>query len=74
MAAFDRREFLGICGSAAASRLFTAPRDFPPVRAITRGPRHHWFGYYDKLQFDPTDRFALGNQIDFEHRHRGPTT
>lgn len=25
----------------------------PLVRAITRGPRHHWFGYYEKLQFDP---------------------
>ncbi|MFN7919087.1 MAG: hypothetical protein U0Q16_03265 [Bryobacteraceae bacterium] len=40
----------------------------PPVRAITRGPKFHWFGYYDKLQFDPTGRFVLGNQVDFEHR------
>ena len=23
-----------------------------PIRAITRGPRFHWFGYYDKFQFD----------------------
>ena len=21
-----------------------------PARPITRGPKHHWFGYYDKLQ------------------------
>jgi hypothetical protein len=41
---------------------------FPPVRRITRGPRHHWFGYYDKLQFDPTVRYVLGMQVDFEHR------
>ena len=26
---------------------FHQPRD--------RGPDHHWFGYYDKLQFDPSD-------------------
>ena len=45
---------------------------FPPVRVITRGPKHHWFGYYDKLQFDPTNRFVLGMQVDFEHRSPKP--
>jgi hypothetical protein len=40
----------------------------PPVRAITHGPKFHWFGYYDKLQFDPTGRYALGMEVDFEHR------
>jgi hypothetical protein len=44
----------------------------PPVRAITRGPKFHWFGYYDKLQFDPTCRCALGMEVDFEHRSPGP--
>lgn len=39
-----------------------------PVRTITRGPRHHWFAYYDKLQFDPSARYCLGNAVDFEHR------
>ena len=39
-----------------------------PSRAITAGPRHHWFGYYDKLQFDPSSRYALGMEVDFEHR------
>ena len=29
-----------------------------PVRAITRGPKRHWFGYYDKLQFDPGGRYG----------------
>ena len=42
-----------------------------PVRAITRGPKYHWFGYYDKLQFDPTDRYVLGMQVDFEMRSPG---
>ena len=40
----------------------------PPVRTITRGPQHHWFGYYDKREFDPTNRFVLSNQVDFEGR------
>ena len=31
-------------------------------------PKHHWFSYYDKLQFDPTGRYALGMEVDFEHR------
>jgi hypothetical protein len=30
-----------------------AAESLPPVRPLTRGPRFHWFGYYDKLQLDP---------------------
>jgi hypothetical protein len=44
------------------------PGDPPRVRAITRGPKFHWFAYYDKLQFDPTGRYCLGMEVDFEHR------
>jgi hypothetical protein len=40
----------------------------PPVRAITKGPKFHWFGYYDKLQFDPSNRYVLGMEVEFEHR------
>jgi len=43
-------------------------KNLPPVRAITRPPRFHWFSYYDKLQFDPTCRYVLGMEVDFEHR------
>jgi hypothetical protein len=39
-----------------------------PARVITQGPAHHWFGYYDKLQFDPTNRFVLGMEVSFEGR------
>lgn len=45
-----------------------APVVLPPTRTITKGPGFHWFGYYDKLQFDPTNRFVLGNKVQFEHR------
>ncbi len=48
------------------------PVELAPSRVITRGPKHHWFGYYDKLQFDPTDRYVLGMEVDFEHRSPGP--
>lgn len=43
-----------------------------PIRPITKGPEFHWFGYYDKLQFDPTQRYILGMQVTFEHRRPGP--
>ncbi len=72
MEALDRRHFLALGASAVGAALPSARRagrgDPPPVRTITRGPRHHWFGYYDKLQFDPSDRFVLGNEVAFEHR------
>ncbi len=72
-----RRAFLHHLGSLAAGGTL-APAflraasggdgPLPPVRAITRGPRFHWFGYYDKLQFSADGRFVLGNEVDFEGR------
>jgi len=44
----------------------------PAVSALTTGPRFHWFGYYDKLEFDPSGRYVLANQCDFEHRSPRP--
>jgi hypothetical protein len=41
---------------------------YVPSRVLTAGPAHHWFGYYDKLQFDPTGRYVLSMQVDFEGR------
>ncbi len=38
------------------------------IRPITSGPKQHWFGYYDKLQFDPASRYVLGMEVDFESR------
>lgn len=42
------------------------------ARVITSGPKHHWFGYYDKLQFDPSGRYVLSAQVDFEDRSPQP--
>ena len=77
MRPFDRREFLAWCGLGTGQALLgqaraSLPGDYPPIRTITKGEKFHWFGYYDKLQFDPTDRFVLSNQVDFEHRTPGP--
>jgi hypothetical protein len=74
-----RRQFL-IRGTAAVAgialqhrRGIAAPAAaLPPVRAITSGPKHHWFGYYDKSQVDPNGRYVLGMEIDFEHRSPRP--
>ncbi len=44
-----------------------APQDVP-VRTLTKGPKHHWFGYYDKFEFDPSDRYVLGMAVGFEGR------
>ena len=51
----------GAAESGAATKL-------PAVHQITRGPRFHWFGYYDKFQFSADNRFVLGNEVDFEGR------
>jgi len=71
-----RRDFLQCTAGSLAGltipsseTVFGAPRrGLPPVRAITRGPKCHWFAYYDKPQFDPMCRYALGMEVDFEHR------
>jgi hypothetical protein len=38
------------------------------ARAVTQGPRYHWFGYYDMPCWDRTGRFLLSLGVDFEHR------
>jgi len=80
MSKLPRRTFLqAAAGSLAAGSMrhmvaaTEAQEDrLPPVRAITRGPKFHWFAYYDKLQFDPTCRYVLGMEVDFEHRSPRP--
>ncbi len=67
----DRRSFLktslvGMAALSASGRVRAA--DEISVRTITKGPKFHWFGYYDKLEFDPTNRYVLSNEVDFEHR------
>ncbi len=42
------------------------------IRAVTKSPGYHWFGYYDKMQFDVTGRYLLGMEASFEHRRPRP--
>ncbi len=64
MSVVDRRTLL----LGAGVRLFAEDGKLPPARQITRGPKFHWFGYYDKLEFDPSSRYVLGMEVGFEHR------
>lgn len=75
----SRRRFVQGAGGALAATWWTsrnvsaAVHEAPvPVRPLTHGPKFHWFGYYDKLEFDPTNRFVLGMEVDFEHRAPSP--
>lgn len=72
----NRRQLLhALAGSLPALAGVVRAADeekLPPVRALTRGPKFHWFGYYDKLEFDPTGRYVLGMEVDFEHRSPQP--
>lgn len=63
-------------GSGWASSAAGAPESVMeahvPIRAITAGPASHWFAYYDKHQFDASDRYVLGMRVDFEERAPDP--
>ncbi len=63
---------LGTAGWSSANLLAQAREAGVPVRAITKGPDFHWFGYYDKLQFDPTSRYVLGQRVSFQGRTPAP--
>ncbi|TWT73191.1 hypothetical protein [Allorhodopirellula solitaria] len=74
----SRRQALGGL-SAAASLAALGPvacaesdAKLPPVRQLTHGPLNHWFGYYDKREFDPSNRLVLSNQLRFEGRTPAP--
>jgi hypothetical protein len=43
-----------------------------PLRAVTRGPGHHSFGYYDKSPWDASGRYLLALQAPFCDRSPGP--
>ena len=77
----SRRKFNTLAASSLAAPLAwateargaepseTGPLEtFVPCRQLTGGPLHHWFGYYDKREFDPTGRYVLANQVAFEGR------
>ena len=68
MREFTRRDILAAGAVLGRGLRAAEARGGAVVRTITRGPKFHWFGYYDKLEFDPTGRYVLGMEVDFEHR------
>ena len=70
----NRRHFLQVAATAtmtgpligqeAATKL--------PAKAVTSGPKHHFFGYYDKCPWDKTGRYMLAMEIDFCDRQPKP--
>lgn len=46
-------------------KILTKKREPLPITDI---PGYHWLGYYDKFQFDPTDRYMLAMEADFKNR------
>jgi len=44
----------------------------PPIRAVTRGPKHHFFGYYDKSPWDLEGRWMLALEVGFMDRPPKP--
>lgn len=78
-ATLNRRQAIGSLAGISSSALMIrsnaddGPKLGPlettvPVRTITSGPKHHWFGYYDKREFDPSDKLVLSNEVSFEGR------
>ena len=62
-----RRDFLK-CLAALPAAARSAEERLPVGAPHHAWPKFHWFGYYDKLQFDPTGRYVLGMEAAFENR------
>lgn len=78
MAPLSRRDVLALAAATPALNLMaqTTPRNAEtitvPARAVTRGPKHHFFGYYDKTPWDSTGRYLLGMESSFCDRQPKP--
>ncbi len=78
MPAPSRRDFLAAAAAVASGGIrprLARAADSPtpvPARAVTRGPKHHFFGYYDKTPWDKTGRYLLANEVGFIDRQPTP--
>lgn len=69
----DRREFIrqsagGVLIATVAGSSAYGETVEVPIRTVTRGPKHHFFGYYDKFPWDRTGRYLLAMEVDFMGR------
>ena len=79
MTPLSRREFAAASTTgvlAALARSQTTPRKAEtipvPATAVTRGPNHHFFGYYDKTPWNATGQYLLGMESAFCDRQPEP--
>ncbi|MGF1578064.1 MAG: hypothetical protein ACFCD0_01740 [Gemmataceae bacterium] len=56
--------FLGL----ASVQRTSGQEGMPKAVAVTKGPEHHFFGYYDKCPWDKTGRYLLTNESSFVDR------
>lgn len=59
----------GLSGRTLAGATTPAPVE---ARAVTRGPQHHFFGYYDKCPWGADGRHLLAMGVDFCDRQPRP--
>lgn len=43
-----------------------------PVKRVTNGPKHHFFGYFDKFPWDRSGKRLLSMEVDFVARQPVP--
>lgn len=43
-----------------------------PLTAVTSGPKHHFFGYYEKSPWNASQTLLLAHEADFNDRPPGP--
>ena len=72
MLPLSRRHFLatGLAATVSTRLLAQPSNDKPdtirlPAKAVTKGPNHHFFGYYDKCPWDATGRYLLAMESAF---------
>ncbi len=78
MESLSRRNFLGTSAvlGLGASTWGQPPEKVErlkvPARAVTRGPKHHWFGYYDKCPWSSDGQHLLANENSYVDRQPKP--
>lgn len=72
MPPLSRRDFLALAATTPATLAGAQPKADEllklPAKAVTAGPKHHFFGYYDKTPWDGTGRYLLAHEVGFVNR------
>lgn len=59
---------IAVCFVLIPGEALSGKNQRPKVRAVTHGPMHHFFGYYDKCPWDQSGQYLLANEIGFVGR------